>query len=100
MAAWFKNAISGLDFLRHRKSAYQQTFTSIPGQQVLMDLAQFCRANQSCFDADPRIHAVAEGRREVWLRIINHLHLTTPQLFALYTGHEFNPTPQETSEHE
>jgi hypothetical protein len=36
---------------------------------VLEDLAKFCRADQSCFDADPRIHAVLEGRREVWLRI-------------------------------
>jgi hypothetical protein len=37
------------------------------------------------------MHAVLEGRREVWLRITRHLNLTTEQLYAIYTGHNFNP---------
>lgn len=71
--------------LGRRKLAYVRTFMNPPGQEVLEDLARFCRANESCFHADPRAHAVLEGRREVWLRIQRHLRLTDEQLFALHT---------------
>lgn len=70
--------------LSRRRLAYVRTFTNPPGQEVLEDLARFCRANESCFHADPRAHAVLEGRREVWLRIQRHLQLTDEQLFALH----------------
>jgi len=43
------------------------------GERVLADLARFCRANESTFHADPRTHALLEGRREVWLRICGFL---------------------------
>lgn len=78
-----------LDFLRGRKRAYQLAFGSPAGQAVLADLATFCRANETCFNPDPRIHAVAEGRREVWLRIQEHLNLSSEQLVALYAGQTF-----------
>lgn len=81
--------------LREREGAYKQTLGSPIGQIVLKDLAEFCRANASCFDPDPRIHAVAEGRREVWLRIQSHLNLTAEDLYALYTGRTFNPLEQD-----
>lgn len=84
-----------LDFLRFRKRAYQFTFNdSQSSQLVLQDLAKFCRANETTFHADPRLHAVLEGRREVWLRITQHLHLTSEQLFALYGGKLYQPTPE------
>lgn len=73
--------------LKDRKSAYTLTFGDEPGQAVLQDLAKFCRANESCFHADQRLHALMEGRREVWLRIQQHLNLTDKELFSL-----FNPT--------
>lgn len=81
-----------LNFLRDRRRSYLLTFNkqSPAAQEVLIDLARFCRANESCFNSDPRIHAVLEGRREVWLRITQHLHLTPEQLFALSTGNQFN----------
>jgi hypothetical protein len=80
-----------IEWLGGRKQAYQLTFNkSYQAQRVLIDLAKFCRANASTFDADPRIHAVLEGRREVWLRITQHLNLTPEQLFALYNGQNFN----------
>ena len=79
-----------LDFIRGRKRAYQLVWHSIDGQTVLADLAGFCRADQSCFDADPRIHAVLEGRREVWLRIQQHLNLSSEQLAVLFTGGTIN----------
>jgi hypothetical protein len=71
-------------FLGSRKRAYQHTFNAPAGRTVLADLAKFCRANATCFDADPRIHAVLEGRREVWLRMTQHLNLTVEELAKLY----------------
>lgn len=87
------------DFLRRRKTDYQLAFKqSVYGQAVLADLAKFCRANDTCFHEDPRMHAVLEGRREVWLRITRHLNLTTEQLYAIYTGHNFNPHAMDTED--
>lgn len=79
------------DFLRGRKRAYCLALKTPAGMEVLADLAKFCRANSPTFDADPRLHALQEGRREVWLRIQNHLRLTEDQLYAIYTGRIFDP---------
>ena len=73
-------------FLHARKLAYQLAFGSPAGQAVLSDLAKFCRATQTCYHEDARVHAVLEGRREVWLRITQHLNLTDAKLYALYDG--------------
>jgi hypothetical protein len=54
---------------------------------VLADLARFCRADESTFNADPRVEGVLQGRREVWLRIAKHLNLTPDELVRY-----FNPT--------
>lgn len=74
------------NFLARRKQNYLLTFD--PGSEaarfVLQDLAKFCRAHETTFNADPRAHAVLEGRREVWLRIQNNLELNSEQLWALY----------------
>jgi hypothetical protein len=51
----------------------QEAYRAIP-VEALLDLAEFCRANESCFHEDPRMHAALEGRREVWLRIQEHIH--------------------------
>ncbi len=73
---------TGLDVtIEQRQAAYQ----AIP-PDVLIDLAEFCRANETCFHQDPRVHAALEGRREVWLRIQEHIHLTPAQLVALRQG--------------
>lgn len=79
------------DFIKRRRHAYQLTFqhNNYAAQEVLIDLARFCRANETTFHSDPRISAVLQGRHEVWLRIANHLHLTSEQLFALYNGNQF-----------
>lgn len=81
-------------FLARRRTAYVKTFLSPFGAEVLQDLAKFCRATESTFHADPRVHAVAEGRREVWLRISKHLQLTDDQLWAIYGGN----SPQQPKE--
>lgn len=75
-----------VDFLRGRKRAYALCFGSPAGNEVLIDLVRFCRATQSTWSDDGRHHARLEGRREVILRIAQHMHLTTEQLFALYNG--------------
>lgn len=53
-------------------------------QNVLRDLARFCRAHDTTFHQDQRIHALMEGRREVWLRIQEHLNLDSDKLWELY----------------
>ena len=87
-----------LDFIRHRKRSYQLTFFSPAGNDVLIDLAKFCRANETCFHEDPRLHAVLEGRREVWLRIQEHLYLSSEDLAKLKAGHQVRIVQSEESE--
>lgn len=70
-----------------RKRAYSFTF-NLKDQAdllVLKDLAKFCRAHETTFHTDERVAAVLEGRREVWLRIQNHLNLTTDEIYDLHT---------------
>lgn len=75
-------------FITDRKRAYQLTFqiNQPANVAVLRDLAKFCRAHESTFHADARIAANLDGRREVYLRILNHLGLTDEQLLAIYSG--------------
>ncbi len=74
--------------IRKRKYAYRRMFLTESGQLspdgeiVLADLKKFCRATASTVvvspvsrSVDPIATAMAEGRREVWLRIMAHLHL-------------------------
>ncbi len=74
------------NFLRQRQLAYKRTFVK-DNQDVafiLADLAKFCRAHESTFDPDPRVHALLEGRKEVWNRIQHHLQLTDEDLWSIY----------------
>lgn len=75
-------------FLQTRQYAYKQTFNGPLAETVLRDLARFCRANESTFHEDARLHAVAEGRREVWLRLQNHLNLSPADLWRLTSGRD------------
>lgn len=93
---WYAAAEHYLHFFQNRKRAYQLAFTSPAGQQVLTDLASFCRAEETCVvpgDRDKTL--VLEGRREVWLRIQQHLHLTDEQLVDLLSGRTFSPLDGE-----
>ena len=71
-----------------RQRYYQQTFKGPVAKEVLRDLSRFCRANVSTFHENDRAHCLAEGRREVWLRIANHLHLTPDELYRLTVGED------------
>jgi hypothetical protein len=89
----FINAMTRRIF--RRRQAYRALFQ--PGGQlstaaniVLTDLRGFCRAtvsttvvSPSTGSVDPIASAQAEGRREVWLRITQHLHISDEDLYGL-----------------
>lgn len=74
------------NLMRGRVFAYNQVFSKSNqySKAVLKDLAKFCRAHESTFNADARSHAVLEGRREVWLRIQEHLNLDAEEILELH----------------
>lgn len=78
--------------LRGKTVAYARVFdrNSVFTSEVLADIAKFCRAHETTFHADPRIHAVLEGRREVWLMIERNLNLSPEELLELYKIRELN----------
>lgn len=70
-----------------RRTAYVRTFNTghnAYADAVLRDLAKFCRAYEPTFHDDPRLHALLEGRREVWLRIQDYARLSPDELFEKY----------------
>lgn len=77
-------------FLEGRAGSYRRVFMPADqdAQDVLADLAKFCRAHESTGHVDSHVAARLDGRREVWLRIQNHLRLTDDQLWALHGGPE------------
>jgi len=82
-----KNTLSNLKFLfQERRRAYQLVFKHNTASHniVLKDLAKFCRAHGSCYHKDPKMSAMLEGRREVWLRIQEYLRLTEDDIYKLH----------------
>lgn len=71
-----------------RVRAYRATFDREHRnvQIVLADLAEFCRATVSTFNPDSHVAAGLAGRREVWLRIAEHLNLQEEEAWALFAG--------------
>lgn len=70
-------------FIFGRQQAYKSTFKGPVANEVLADLAQFCRAGKTAWHPDPRVHAMLQGRQEVWLRIQQHLNLPATTLWDL-----------------
>lgn len=90
------NLTSTVRRMLNRKASYRRTFMDASGnvgrdaEIVLADLRRFCRATSSTVmvspiskTIDPIAMAMAEGRREVWLRIMAHLHIDEKQVFNL-----------------
>ncbi len=75
-----------LQYLGLRKKSYQSIFgpTGAAGSDAMKDLAKFCFAFETCAGPDPKLTMLLSGRREVWLRIQQHLHLQPEELAALY----------------
>lgn len=80
----------------NRKRAYRRTFLNQDGkplpdaEAVLADLRRFCRVTSSTAvvspiskSIDPIAMAMAEGRREVWNRIVAHLYLEDKTVLSL-----------------
>lgn len=90
------------EFIARRKTAYQLTFEKHQpaNQEVLADLAQFCRAAETTLvsGADNRLDTerslVLQGRREVWIRLQNHLNLSPADLYRL-AGAPYDKRTQE-----
>lgn len=74
------------EFLFKRRRAYQRVLdkNNKDVELILRDLSKFCRAHETTHNPDQRLSAVLEGRREVWLRIQQHLNLTEDELWSLY----------------
>jgi len=71
--------------LQSRQLAYQRVFAGAASPAdvkiFMADLARFCRADESTFHPDPRVAANLDGRREVWLRVQEHLNLGPDELW-------------------
>lgn len=87
---------AALDRILRRRLAYRRLFLNADGdlhrdaEVVLADLRRFCRATGSTAlvspvskAVDPIAMAMAEGRREVWLRLMAHLHVDEKTVFNL-----------------
>lgn len=89
-----------IEYLHARKRSYFTLITKALRKQpttpddtmALADLARFCRATQDCLGADERQTYILIGRRQVWLRITQHLSLTPKELFDIYSQY---PPPKD-----
>lgn len=88
MGEFVQDVVDTVLMRRNAKRAfhYQALFTGEDGalthhgEKVIADLRDFCRANKTTFDADPRVHALLEGRREVILRIFDMLGIDSREV--------------------
>lgn len=90
------NLTKSVQRILNRKASYRRTFMDASGnisrdaEVVLADLRKFCRATSSTVTVspvtksiDPIAMGMAEGRREVWMRLMAHLHIDEKQVFNL-----------------
>lgn len=74
-----------------RARAYRNTFNNPEGKKVLADLRRFCRATLPSADVNNvQTTYLLEGRREVWLRILGHLHMTDEDIMNLVESDSTN----------
>lgn len=75
-----------LAFLGLRKKSYQSIFgtAGAAGSDAMKDLAKFCFAAKTTADPNRDLSLIKQGRREVWLRICEHLNLQPEELATLY----------------
>lgn len=90
---WLRRRISGRRLAYRRLLLGDDQRPNADAEIVLKDLARFCRAHRSTAvfsqirgTLDPLASARADGRREVFLRIVEHLHLDDRFLTNLREG--------------
>ena len=93
MSADDARAVRGLEEV---KRSFNVCFGGPAGQAVLIYLADFCRAAESCVaigskggPIDMNRTMILEGRREVFLEMQKFLNLTPEHLFLLATGRSY-----------
>lgn len=74
--------------IRARKVAYGRVFvdgnsTADDRKIVMDDLKNFCREDRSTYTADPRKSDFLAGRREVILRVNDHIERSVDELYAM-----------------
>lgn len=87
----------GMALLRHRSMSYRDVFLGHgrSSDEVLQDLAKFCRAHESTFHVEHSISDRLDGRREVWLRIAHYSHLSESQLWDIYGNKSIQSEPED-----
>ena len=78
-----KSLREALGIFQTKQSAYRTVFgngNTPAARKVLDDLMQFCRGNASTFRPDSREHALLEGRREVFQRILDYQNMSAEDL--------------------
>ena len=93
--------MSLFDRILNRKRCYRRVFLDGDGNLgpdaavVMADLKKFCRASSSTAmvspiskSIDPMAMAMAEGRREVWNRLMAHLHIDDKVIAQLKDDYE------------
>lgn len=79
MAKQFQN----IDEFKDWKSGYQ-IFRTPEGQAVLHDLLEYCHFLDDTFLPDAHERSAREGRRQVFLRIIQALNLSVEELLQVW----------------
>ncbi len=78
---WGRAEVDYFYKLIDRKKKYKEIFSKDDAEYVLADLARFCFARESCFDTDPLKMAHKEGRREVFLRIMDFINKSDKEIY-------------------
>lgn len=81
-----KATAQAIEFVRQ---AYARLFEGGPTADDLdtvdADLRRFCRVDETTFHPDPRVHAMLEGRREVYLHMQQYATMTTDEIIEART---------------
>lgn len=78
-------------YLRNRRRYYNEVFSTGETSKaaldfVMRDLATFCRAYSPTFDLNSKLQDLKEGRREVYMRIMDHTVLSHEEQFRKYVN--------------
>ena len=80
--------------LRDRETAFKLTFRNPSGEITLADLLDFCGVfDEAPWHGDQFSQGRVAGRRDVGLRILEHLHLTHEEMYAVIQGRSILKKP-------